>query len=602
MIFCLKRYFRLFCITTGICFVLSKYNGVENEFQIGPTHVFPDRKLNEMTPKGSATGNKAFGPNPAKNRGRMKGKFRFGKYFGSKKSKASNFELPMSNCPPSTKLSSANSSECISLQNEDVFTALNMLISPVNRTICSNITTVQGVDVCEDYIPANGRCHILSVISAADCNVLGSLEFEFYWSQRCNLTLLHYYYTTTYRDLCLERLNNSNINFRSVQIWNKRCFACLHYANLVGLPKIHLLKLNLNQMADKDGMQLKILADLYLYERYISKNIFQIVFRMSLIPDILIDYVSRDVANAWNIWAANQYLTAFDVFSLNVTQGTEATRLDQYDSLLQRVGLDPSMNFYTYSFVRRGGLGGTTEKKNTRKETYRTITRNVTQQERNRASMEEIAGDPPPYCFVPSSTEYRIMQDWIRMEVKVRCHPVSLWITCDRTRLYDSFIPCEKQLKDALAEDYAASKGWCDYSIDSAAIKPLQNVPSIAYKTFNKFPPKAKGEIRLAFVLNTHNDAEQVCRLLDRIYSKKHYYLIHIDKIGATKEFEDKIRLYANPYQNIFIVKEIVLVYGAATASILLAKSLAWYLKYVKHWDYIGTKSTDIQKSYAMNS
>jgi len=59
----------------------------------------------------------------------------------------------------------------------------------LNSHICRNITTVQGISVCEDRIDFKD-CSIISSISSNHCDHFGSLEFEKYWSQRgCRVTV-----------------------------------------------------------------------------------------------------------------------------------------------------------------------------------------------------------------------------------------------------------------------------------------------------------------------------------------------------------------------------------------------------------------------------
>jgi hypothetical protein len=83
-----------------------------------------------------------------------------------------------------------------------VLRAIKFLSSPPNlngagagsaatSSICNNITTIQGVAVCEDRIDFSD-CEILSSISSNHCDHFGSLEFEKYWSLRgCSVTVYH---------------------------------------------------------------------------------------------------------------------------------------------------------------------------------------------------------------------------------------------------------------------------------------------------------------------------------------------------------------------------------------------------------------------------
>ena len=63
--------------------------------------------------------------------------------------------------------------------------------SAVGSSICQNITTVQGISVCEDRIDFQ-HCEIISSISSNMCDHFGSLQFEKYWSQRgCKVRVFH---------------------------------------------------------------------------------------------------------------------------------------------------------------------------------------------------------------------------------------------------------------------------------------------------------------------------------------------------------------------------------------------------------------------------
>jgi hypothetical protein len=49
-------------------------------------------------------------------------------------------------------------------------------------------------------------------------------------------------------------------------------------------------------------------------------------------------------------------------------------------------------------------------------------------------------------------------------------------------------------LKNNLAEDYAATKAWCDYNHPAAAIEPLRKVdPKISLAFQKNFKPKVVG-------------------------------------------------------------------------------------------------------------
>lgn len=187
---------------------------------------------------------------------------------------------------------------------------------------------------------------------------------------------------------------------------------------------------------------------------------------------------------------------------------------------------------------------------------------------------------------MPSSHANNEMQNWIRKEMRIRCHPTRLWVSCVYDREYDSFIPCPQELINTLAEDYAVTKGWCDFNNSAAAIKPLIIVDADAAKSFQKPQLAHNKAVRLAFLITVYKDEVLVERLLSRLYGVEHYYLIHVDPAGASKEFDDKMRILAGKYPNVFLSRDVPIVYGASTASVLLSRAMAWYLTSASGWDY----------------
>lgn len=209
------------------------------------------------------------------------------------------------------------------------------------------------------------------------------------------------------------------------------------------------------------------------------------------------------------------------------------------------------------------------------------------------------------------------MQAWILQEMNTRCHSTRLHVKCDRARGYDAILPCPQELADNLAEDYAVSKGWCDFLHDAAAILPLQKVDAGASKAFQqpslqptstsqqqldseRFYDSALGgvrlpsdhnavpKVRLAFFFTVYADVQFVERLFHKLYSPVHYYLFHLDaSVGSVSvEFETHMRRLSNTHSNVFLTKDVPIVYGASTATILLTRAMAWFDKYASGWDY----------------
>jgi hypothetical protein len=198
-----------------------------------------------------------------------------------------------------------------------------------------------------------------------------------------------------------------------------------------------------------------------------------------------------------------------------------------------------------------------------------------------------LHGDPPGFCKVPSNADDVEMQRWIKNEMNVRCHPTQLAVPCERgVRKYDALVPCAGEMMNNLAEDYAISKGWCNFKQTEAKIKALTKVDSGAYKAFTQ-PAIARGKgVRLAFFFTVYTDSSFVRRLLNHLYSPVHYYLFHVDPSGSTPEFEAEMRELCRKHENVFLSKDVPIVYGASTATILLTRAMAWFHYYATGWDY----------------
>eukprot|EP01042_Synura_sphagnicola_P002731 gene2731-3324_t len=93
-------------------------------------------------------------------------------------------------CKPGMKYDQMRS-VCTPVTTIDIITTFRNLIEPPLKAVCKNITTVQGVAVCEDYLPR--QCTIVSIISSGRCEDIGDLLFEQHWSARCTVRLIHIY-------------------------------------------------------------------------------------------------------------------------------------------------------------------------------------------------------------------------------------------------------------------------------------------------------------------------------------------------------------------------------------------------------------------------
>lgn len=498
-----------------------------------------------------------------------------------------------SSCRPSYKAAEdTNVTECVGISNRDVLRAMHWLAQPP-KTTCSKVTTVQGLSVCEDFLfgtasnHTGGGCVVWSVISSNWCDHFGSLAFEKYWSERgCMVTVFHYYITFRGNvcSLTTGRMKDyPNITVVRLNMWlheQQECFNCFYRQVMKYLPldaAIDVLKVQGREgvLEDFDGVQFTVLAD--LFHRLPSSfplALRQVVVTVSLSVRTLTDFVGRESEHAWNMFAAQKFLSRFASFRTHVQAGPTRLRPIQFSDILEQARLDPGISYYQHSFLRVDDPSV------------------LSQYARDFASWEpwrptsELRATVPGYCRPPSEPEDEQMQRWIRREMNVRCHPTRLTVGCVRDREYDAFLPCRQELMNHLAEDYAASKGWCDFSRPEAAIQPLYRVDAGAEKSFRQ--PRLQTGVRLAFFFTIYTDFPFVKRLLSRLYSSTHYYLLHIDASpgGVAVEFEADIRSLASGFDNVHVAKDVPIVYGASTASILLTRAMAWFNEHASGWDY----------------
>ena len=429
------------------------------------------------------------------------------------------------------------------------------------------------------------------MVSSLWCDDWGDLEFEKFWSKRCDVMLFHF--TPAFKgNVCKQKEGKSfpdhpRLIVNRTDMWGGRTFNGLYkvFPGVWDLQKqthkyVDVLKIQKRgawPSDEFDGVQFTVLADIFLHHRDMNEQISQVAMISSFTPSTLVDSVGREAEHAWNMWATQRFLASFAAFNTVVDPGPFKEQPRQFDELLRRAALPADVAYYHHSFVR---------------------VRNTDARVKNDKALAAwkpvilapLLAKVPLYCTVPSPAEDRIMQAWILHELRVRCHATRLHVPCEFDRQYDAFIPCEQELMDNLAEDYAASKNWCDFNAKAADILPLQIVDPGAYKAFKKPLLKPGGgviAVRLAFIFTVYADAPFVERLFSRLYSEKHYYLFHVDPAGASAEFERGMRVLCAQYTNVFISKDIPIVYGAATATVLLTRSMAWFSVYATGWDYM---------------
>jgi hypothetical protein len=492
-------------------------------------------------------------------------------------------------CGPGLKLNELTNT-CISITTTDVLKSLNWISSPP-KTIkkCKNINTIQGIDVCEDNI-IDGKCLIWSTISTLYCDNLGTLEFEKYWSKRCDVVIYHF--TVNFKgNLCNTYpvgnsvVDHPNINIIRGDMWAAKCYNCIYTAFPKSLPEsIDVFKIQLKGdviTEEFEGSQFVILSDLFTKLPNLANVFKQIVVKVAINSETLIDTVGREGENGWNMFASSKFLQSYASFSTRKEKGLNKLQPLQFEYQLTQAQVDPTIGYYYHSFIKINDEN--------------IIKKNQLEFDNwKQLHVNKLHAEVPPYCKIPSIEEDDEMQKWINEEINYRCHPTRLWVPCDFNRGYDAFIPCPQELMDKLADDYSSTKGWCDFKSILANVPSIVKVDASASDAFQKSSKPRGSGVRLAFLFTIYADAEFVERLFLKLYGKDHYYLFHVDPTGSTPEFEREISTLASRYDNVFVASDVPIVYGASTATILLSKTMAWFLNNAKGWDYmVGVTGSD---------
>jgi hypothetical protein len=487
------------------------------------------------------------------------------------------------NCGPSQKRLADGT--CGLLTDDDVLRGIHFLANPP-RTQCKNITIAQDLGVCEDKLPKPPKqCVVWSLITSYWCVHIGSLNFEKYWASRgCSVTVYHF--------IPFIKGNGCNIpdgtwnehpnsRFVRLDLWAAKCYACFHKLMEGFLEQenghVDVLKIQAREgvYEDFDNIPLSEMADWFHRIPHVAQAFDQIVFSTPMNTNTLIDALGREAEHGWNMYATTQFLSAFQAFYVSPTIGSKKLQPLQYDHLLHQANTSTEYSYYQTSYLRI--LDSTVKQQNI----------DQIAKWKPHPPPRALLGKVPAYCKVPSEEEDTMMQDWIAEELLARCHPTRLAVNCVRTRRYAPIIPCQEELMNTLAEDYAVSKGWCNFNHPSANIPYLTKVDAGAATAFQKPSfSKEDGKIRLAFFFTVYADATFVKRLFHHLYSPNHYYLFHIDPTGSSVEFEEELRTLSKEYSNVFFAKDVPIVYGASTATILLTKAMAWFYHFTKGWDY----------------
>ena len=197
-------------------------------------------------------------------------------------------------CGPGTKEGPDKGGSCVSLVSDDITHSLNWMANPPSSN-CSKVTTVQGIAVCEDNMPRD--CLIWSEISSMWCDDIGTLEFEKYWSKRCDVVIYHFF--ASFKGNTCSQLAGASwpelprLSLVRNDMWGGKCYNCLFkYIKIPSAGKVvDVLKVQQrsNYTEDFDGVQYTVLSDLFLHQPELSQVIDQIVMITSYTPQTLTD-------------------------------------------------------------------------------------------------------------------------------------------------------------------------------------------------------------------------------------------------------------------------------------------------------------------------
>lgn len=525
--------------------------------------------------------------------------------------------------------------QCVYLTDLDVYQGLHNIAFPpkIANAKCKNLEFSQGLGVCTDNFKES--CHIWSFIATSYCGELGSLEFEKFWSKRCSVHIFHF---TLYIKGNTCQFKNKfddypGLTLSQHDIWGSKTYAALYKVLVPTMAKdIDVLKIQSRSGVndDLDGVQFTVLSDLFLHRQDILPKLHQIVYSASIQGETLVDTVGRESEHAWNIWASTQFLSNFMI--VHSHSSAHQSPPYQYKALLDVVGIDPSSSVFHQTFLNLRFYQPSTRIKEMfrlQNEELKSFQPKLVESQRY-PKLPEYCQVPPSSFASPSPLEE--LTAWVDTELKVRCHPTRLWVPCDRSRPYLPFLPCQEEARSTLAEDYANTRGWCDFkhpasqvpslgirwaappittTMVSSASPPLPSArwhagfsPALqqAQQCFQRLkrPPS---NIRLAFFFTVFSDLKMVSRIFSRVYSPEHYYLFHVDAHERSDHFADELEKYLHNYlyllpstptsiqspqqaRNAFVVREIPIVYGASTASMVMTMAMAWFHRYCSGWDY----------------
>jgi hypothetical protein len=209
----------------------------------------------------------------------------------------------------------------------------------------------------------------------------------------------------------------------------------------------------------------------------------------------------------------------------------------------------------------------------------------------------EVGMQLPPHCIISSnSSEVELMHAWILLMLSEKCITMMGMhnIGCKQYAHVDPLTPFLIEVVHTLAVEYAWSQGWCFVR------KGLTDIPTfpdseeqmkqlVHYSKTRKrseVRTRSTSTVRLVFMITAYIDVPQVMRLLSRLYSPNHYYVVVVDKSHdvVVANLTEQVKALG---ENVVVVTPMAVVYLASSATRILAQGMAWILQRLDDWDYL---------------
>lgn len=119
--------------------------------------------------------------------------------------------------------------------------------------------------------------------------------------------------------------------------------------------------------------------------------------------------------------------------------------------------------------------------------------------------------------------------------------------------------------------------------LNSVNIQTHSTIPQTLPQTKEK---RSGLQVRIAYFIMVHQQPEAFKTLLEKIYTRDQFYLIHIDR-KASAETTEVIQDYVVQYPNVYILESMNIVSGGFSMIQAELNAMEFLLNASKHWDYL---------------